>query len=132
VFYGQNTGSGLSLFGSDVIHQNLATPSDAIQVQGVAERFDYLGSSLAVGDIDNDGVDDLAIGVPGEAIGSVANAGAVNVVYGTFSSGIRVSDNQIFHQDAPGIREAAENGDRFGTSVEKERDQTSFVVDSLI
>ena len=35
----------------------------------------------ATGDFDNDGYDDLAIGVPGEAIEDKSNAGAVNVLY---------------------------------------------------
>ncbi|HYU57407.1 MAG TPA: integrin alpha, partial [Actinomycetota bacterium] len=34
-------------------------------------------------DFNGDGYGDLAVGVPGENIGSVANAGAVNVIYGS-------------------------------------------------
>jgi hypothetical protein len=41
--------------------------------------FDHFGWSLAVGNFNGDSLDDLAIGVPDEDIGSVAGAGAVNV-----------------------------------------------------
>lgn len=50
---------------------------------GVAEAGDRLGEALAVGDLDGDGFDDLAIGVPREDVGSVEDAGGVNVVYGS-------------------------------------------------
>ncbi|MGB3046572.1 FG-GAP repeat domain-containing protein, partial [Dokdonella sp.] len=36
-----------------------------------------LGNSLAAGDFDNDGFTDLAIGIRGQIVGAVANAGAV-------------------------------------------------------
>ena len=39
--------------------------------------------TLAAGDFNNDGRDDLAIGSPGEDIGNLADAGAVSVIYGT-------------------------------------------------
>jgi hypothetical protein len=38
--------------------------------------------SIALGDFDGDGHDDLAIGVPGEDVGLVKDAGGVNVIYG--------------------------------------------------
>ncbi|MCB0978520.1 MAG: FG-GAP repeat protein, partial [Acidimicrobiales bacterium] len=40
---------------------------------------------IAHGDFDGDGVDDLAIGVPGENVGSVVDAGVVNLIYGSRS-----------------------------------------------
>ena len=39
-------------------------------------------------DFNGDGFADLAIGVPGEDIGSVASAGAVNVIYGRDTNGL--------------------------------------------
>src|SRR5690606_8314692 len=44
---------------------------DSAGVLGIAERFDSFGSSLAAGDLDGDGRDDLAIGVPGEDLDSI-------------------------------------------------------------
>ncbi len=52
---------------------------------GVSEAGDHFGASLAVGDFDADGLDDLAIGAPDEDLGAsnqFANAGAVGVIYG--------------------------------------------------
>ena len=81
---------------------------------GVAESGDLFGSSLAVGDFDNDGFDDLVIGVPGEGVGSRNNAGLVMVTYGS-SSGL--SDPENFYQDSPGLIGSSESGDRFGAAV---------------
>jgi hypothetical protein len=46
------------------------------------EAGDLFGRALAVGDFDSDGYDDLAIGLPGEDIGSAVDAGAIEVLYG--------------------------------------------------
>ncbi len=48
----------------------------------VQEAGDHFGCALAAGDFDNDGVDDLAVGVCNETIGGAAEAGVVNVFYG--------------------------------------------------
>ena len=77
------------LFGS----ASLAPPFDSngIWLQGeigdggVSEAGDHFGASLAVGDFDGDGLEDLAIGAPDEDLGAgnqFANAGAVAVIYG--------------------------------------------------
>jgi FG-GAP repeat len=50
---------------------------------GGAEPGDQVGASLAAGDLDGDGRSDLAVGVPGEDIGALADAGAVSVIYGS-------------------------------------------------
>ena len=47
-----------------------------------AEAGDLFGSALAAGDFNNDGFADLAVGAPGEDVGGVIGAGAVNVLYG--------------------------------------------------
>jgi hypothetical protein len=41
--------------------------------------------SLSSSDFNQDGFADLAIGVSGEDIGGIGNAGAVNVLYGSAS-----------------------------------------------
>jgi hypothetical protein len=70
---------------------------------------------LAGGDFDGDGYDDLAIGVPYEDVGATADAGAVNVVYG---SGSGLCENlQFWHQDSSGISGAAEESDGFGSAL---------------
>src|SRR5262249_22043860 len=67
-------------------------------------------------DFNGDGFDDLAIGVPGEKIGSTEQAGAVIVLYGA-SSGLTSSGAQIFRQGAAGVPGTPETSDHFGASV---------------
>ena len=67
-------------------------------------------------DFNGDGFADLAIGVPGESVGSVTGAGAVNVIYGS-SIGLTATGNQFWTQDKLGIGNSAEPFDRFGDSL---------------
>lgn len=78
------------------------------------EASDEFGSSLAAGDFDNDGFDDLAVGVPFEELGGgPQNSGAVNVFYGS-PSGIDTDSIEFWHQDVALIEGQAEFQDRFG------------------
>jgi hypothetical protein len=78
---------------------------------------DEFGSALATGDFDGDGHEDLAIGVPGEQIGTDAEAGLVHVVYGS-ANGLTTTDNQVFSSDTPsGMPDSADAGDRFGSHL---------------
>lgn len=74
-------------------------------IQDAAEPFDHFGSALAVGDFDNDGFQDLAIGVPGENLEDPAptqlDAGVVQILYGS-ASGLSDVGNQRFTQTALG------------------------------
>jgi hypothetical protein len=75
IFYG--TADGLAGSNSENWHQ------DTQDVAGGREDDDICGYALATGDFDNDGFDDLVLGCPGEAIGSLAEAGAIITLYGT-------------------------------------------------
>jgi hypothetical protein len=86
---------------------------DTSGVLGVAEKSDYFGLSLATGDFNRDGRDDLAIGVPGEDVGTIINAGAVQVLYGS-KGGLTTEGDAYYHQDTSGIEGKAEVGDQFG------------------
>jgi len=44
---------------------------------------DYFGDSVSVGDIDGDGFDDVVVGVPGDWVGWMPNAGSIHVFYGS-------------------------------------------------
>jgi hypothetical protein len=61
------------------------------------EAFDQIGYALTVGDFDNNGNDDLAIGAPGETSGSYADASAVSVMYGQ-STGLG-ANRDFWYQD---------------------------------
>jgi len=93
-------------------------------VDGGSERGDRFGFSLASGDFNGDKADDLAVGVPGEGLGNISSAGAVNVVYGRShqsgqartKSGLKGDGSQLWHQDMliPG---QSEEGASFGSSL---------------
>ncbi len=76
------------------------------------DNGDNFGFSLASGDFNNDGFDDLAIGAPGENDAG----GLVNVVYGSVG-GITTGGNQRWRQGEDGIDGSRENGDLFGFDV---------------
>jgi hypothetical protein len=69
------------------------------------------GASLQA-DFNNDGADDLAVGVPTESVGSISRAGDVNVLYGS-ASGLSGTGSQLFTQ----VAGAVEAGDRFGSAL---------------
>jgi hypothetical protein len=85
---------------------------------GVADRpetGDGFGKALAAGDFDGDGLTDLAIGAPYESRG-INRSGVVHVLRGT-RRGLTGRGSQLWHQDAPGVRERAEERDQFGQSL---------------
>ncbi len=80
------------------------------------EPNEYFGSSLAIGDFDGDGYDDLAVGVSNEELAGEDNAGVVHVIYGT-PSGLTAIGDQLFSQDNATSGSSAEAGDYFGFSL---------------
>lgn len=83
----------------------------------IAETGDRFGSALAAGDFNNDGIDDLAVGVFGEQVSGEATAGAVHVVYGTFGVGLTATGAQFWNQNSSGIIGDSEAGDEFGRAL---------------
>ena len=69
--------SGLTSTGNQIWHQ------DRPGIEGEAEADDLFGFSLGVDDFNNDGFDDLAVGVLDEDVGSITRAGAANILYGS-------------------------------------------------
>ena len=108
VLYGW--GSGLTASGYQLWHQ------DGGGVMGGAEAGDLFGSSLASGDYDGNGKDDLAIGAPGEDVGALVDAGAVNVLYGS-GSRLTASGEQRWDQNVAGELGGAGAGELFGSSL---------------
>jgi len=105
---------GLSATGSKLFSQNTK------RVLGLAEPSDMFGTGLAMGDLDRDGFDDLAVGVIGEDLGEpghgVGDAGAVAILYGS-DRGITAARDQLWTQDSPGVPGDAQNPDLMGASL---------------
>jgi hypothetical protein len=120
ILYGRS--SGLGIPGQEVITQ------DANGGAGTsAEPTDVFGYSLAAGDYDGDGIDDLAVGSPFEDNGEgYDNAGVVQVYYGesgatAASSGLltggSVNNAQYWSANSEEVQGAMEAGEWFGYSL---------------
>ena len=83
---------------------------------GALEAGDLFAGSLAAGDFNGDGYDDLAAGNPGESVGSIDNAGAINIIYGS-AYGLVTSGNFILTEDDLGIFGVAQENDIFATAL---------------
>ena len=87
-----------------------------------AENGDTFGSALAAGDFNKDGVDDLAIGIPGEDVvnsttsSNVKDAGMISVIYGS-KYGLSSTNKQIWYQGYNGVLDSYEQDDRFGSRL---------------
>ncbi|WP_433722336.1 hypothetical protein ACQP2Y_43450 [Actinoplanes sp. CA-051413] len=77
------------------------------------EAGDRFGAALAAGDLNADGKADLVVGSPGEAIGTLANAGAIAVFDGT-ATGPEASATSYNQSQLGGTAEA---NDQFGAAL---------------
>lgn len=78
------------------------------------EDGDSFGAALSVGDFNGDNFDDLAIGAPLEDVGSVIDAGVVNIMYGT-ATGLDTPGAATWTQSDLGYLD--ETSDLFGFSL---------------
>jgi hypothetical protein len=100
---------GLSANGSQQWHQ------ESPGIIGGSEPDDNFGEAVAAGDFNRDGYVDLAVGVPGEAIGPRLAAGSVRILRGS-ASGLTANDEN-WSQESPGVVDESEAGDRFGLTL---------------
>jgi len=105
VLYGSPT--GITSVGNQFWNQN---STDVLGDSGTSDQF---GTSLAAADLGNTAEADLAVGVPGDKVGTKSNVGAVNVLYGS-PTGLLATGNQLWSQDSAGVMGVAEAGDAFG------------------
>lgn len=85
-------------------------------IEDSSEGGDRFGWTLAAGDFNADGIDDLTVGAYGESIGAAAATGAINTIYGS-PVGLTVVGDQFWHQNSPGILDQNEDGDFFGWAL---------------
>ena len=81
-------------------------------ITGGSERGNSFGSAVRAGDFNNDGLADLAVGLPGE------DGGSVIVIYGSVDNdGLSSEGNQRWRQGDDGISDDSEGQDLFGLEV---------------
>ncbi len=117
-----DTGAVIVLYGApgalSANGSQLFTQQDLAAIGFSPQAYDYFGFALAAGDFNADGYDDLAIGVPLETqdAGNLDSAGAVAVLYGSRSDGLRVDGAQRWTQSGTG-QGFSESGDKFGRAL---------------
>ena len=108
----RGSAQGIRPAGSRYLH------ADSTDVAGTAQPGDRLGSGLALGDLNDDGVADLLVGIAGQAVGAASRAGAVLALYGG-PSGLTGVGSRQFHAGTAttGLADKVEAFDVFGASV---------------
>lgn len=106
----RGSGAGLTTANNQLLWQGLGG------IKGSLKAGDRFGSALAVGNFGRGSQQDLAIGAPGEDVGSAADAGGVNIVYGS-SGGLSSAGNQFWTQNSSKVPDKAEAGDQFGYAI---------------
>jgi hypothetical protein len=92
----------------------------APSVVPAAARSGHVKAAAAAGsvrsDFDGDGFADLAVGRPGDTVGSLSFAGVVTVLYGT-ANGPGTGKVQTWSAATPGVKGLAIQGGRFGKGL---------------
>jgi len=127
VVYG--SASGLQTSNELILSQDYSTMPE------VSESGDLFGYSLAAGDFDGDGNDDLAVGVPGEegasATCTASDSGAVHVLYGDLGAGLILLGNQLWYEANVDTGGDCGAGDSWGATLAA-GDLTGDLVDDLV
>jgi FG-GAP repeat len=110
VIYGSKLGLSANFVPDELLRQAPELSNDG------AVSLDF-GFSLAVGDFNGDGFDDLAVGVPHESLGPLPGVGAVNAFYGSPYGLESERKPQFWHQNRPGVEDVAEPFEDFGWKV---------------
>ncbi|MCX4762130.1 VCBS repeat-containing protein [Streptomyces sp. NBC_01275] len=91
---------------------------DTTNVGDAPEAGDRFGFSLAVYDADKDGCSDLAVGIPYEDVGTVKDAGYVQVIFGSTSAvGSELPSKDFVQGATQPLVDAPEADDWFGYAL---------------
>jgi len=115
----RNSGAVTVLFGNaeGLTSRDQVVDQDTRGILDASETGDWAGDSLAAGDFDADGVDDLALGVFSESFDGRRDAGAVNVIYGTRDVGLTGRGDQFLNQGLESIEGQPRRSDMFGATL---------------
>ena len=108
---GQFYAGAVHIFG-----EALTITQDTPGIPEVVEQYDLFGNSLAAGDFDANGKDDLAVGSPGEGVGGKEFSGTATVIP-TLGGALAPDKAKLIHQDKPGIPGSAHNNESFGDGL---------------
>ncbi|MEO0985992.1 MAG: hypothetical protein AAFY20_10620 [Cyanobacteria bacterium J06639_14] len=116
-----NAGAVNIIYGSEVGLSTFRTRSDQFfhQSSGIAaaETNDYFGKSVATGDFNGDGFDELVVGAPGEDFNTIVDGGAVHVLSGTANGLTTVGHRFLVQGPGSGLAGSINSNDRFGESL---------------
>ena len=83
VVYGSAAGLSATSVQDQRFFQDYSAGTPESNIRDTSEVNDRFGAAVVAADFNGDGYSDLAAGVPEEDLASTANAGAVNVIYGS-------------------------------------------------
>ena len=109
--YSFSTGSDLSITSNRLYSQ------DSTGIKGAAESSDQFGEVLAMGDLNGDGYDDIAVGIPNEKIGSIYQAGMVHLLFGSSNATSELTWDRVMHQNSLENPSSSEAYDQFGLAL---------------
>ncbi|MDG4858574.1 FG-GAP repeat protein [Streptomyces sp. T-3] len=84
-YVGNQKGAGAitAIYGGATSTHKVSFSQNSTGVPGTAEAIDNFGYDTAYGDFDGDGFDDLAVGTPGEDVGTDTDGGSVTILWGS-------------------------------------------------
>jgi hypothetical protein len=88
--------------------------SSDVESESGDQAGEFLGGSVAIGDLDGDGFADLAVGAPGFDLGQRLDVGRVKIFFGGFAALIPWLSLDQESAEVPGL---AEEDDRFGGAL---------------